>query len=479
VAPSSASRPSCWLLLPVSVALVYAAALYPGRWTSDTVYQELETAGVVGMSDWYSPLLNTLLSAPYRLVPHFGLLLVLQLLVLAVSVYGVGRALFSARGAALLAVGCLVYAPILGWAIVLSRDVWYGTALLGGAAALRLVLFARLGTVGSIFAWLAAALALALAMAIRQNGIVGVLPLVAFAAWVLLGRSDNPRFTSLLSSTRRRLLATGAATLFVLGATTLALRAIVYEGVDARRANIDAVLYTYDLAAVSQRLNENRFSRSVLPPERFPQLVEQFDPANVDSVFWGEDELFDLSRPGSVAALRDDWVETLSERPATYVAARAHLFGELVAASAPPVWTYHPTTESRKLEDPRLRADIADPAFERPNVAVDRYLAVWADSFLQRPVLYLAAILAFLALSVRRDARYRFVASVGAGVVLYVGSFFFLATGVGNRFSWVAMVLGVVAMAALAASARTWFVEVAGRREARSRVDGRPWHDPS
>jgi hypothetical protein len=479
VAPKSASRPSYWLLLPLSVALVYAVALYPGRWTVDTVLQELEVSGVVPVSDWFSPLLNTLLSGPYRVVPHFGLLLVSQLVVFAVSVYGIGRALFGARGAAFLAVGCLVYAPILGWAIVLSRDVWYGTALLGGAAVLRLVLFARLGMAGFIFAWIAAALALTLAMAIRQNGIVGVLPMVAFAAWVLLGRSDNPRTTSLVRSARRRLLATGAATLLVLGAATLALRTVVYEGVDARRADIDAVLYIYDLAAVSQRLDENRFSRAALPPSRFPRLVEQFDPANVDSVFWGEDALFDLSRPERVAALREDWQETVRGRPATYLAARAHLFGELVGASEPPVWTYQPAAESRKLADPRLRPDIAEPTFERPNAALDRYLARWADSFLQRPFLYLAAIAAFVALSWRRDAHYRFVASVGTGVLLYVGSFFFLATVVGNRFSWVAMVVGVVAMAALAASARTWFVEVARRREARSRVDGRRWRDAS
>jgi hypothetical protein len=375
-----------WSSLPVLTALLLTVAAYPGRWTPDTAAQaaEVETGFI---TDWYGPLFNALLRIPYTVIPHFGLLLGVQLLLLAVSTFILARQLVGCGAAALIAIVCLLYAPILGWSIVLSRDVWYGAFVLAFAAAVALLLYGehpRTRRAG----WIGAVPFFEVALAVRQNGFVGTIPIVAFAAATLLSRRTSPTTTLLLRTRFRRLAAASVAAVAVVALSLLASRAVVYGLVDARRAHVDQALYLYDLSAASQRLEENQFDPRALPPRDFPRLVRQFNPDDLYSVMWGPDPLFQqVYKSDPVALLREDWIEMVRDEPTTYAAERAHLFLRLIGLTAPATYTYQPVDWSRP---------IAEPAFARPNAQLDAYFAATADSPLQRPFLYYLAIVAFI-----------------------------------------------------------------------------------
>jgi hypothetical protein len=326
----------------------------------------------------------------------------------------------------------MLFPPVLGWAVVLSRDVWYGTMLLAAAAALRFLMFDSGGKAARIAAWAAAGAGILMAAAVRQNGIVGLLPVLALAAWLLVDE---------LSSARRltvRVAYTAFATLTAAFLTLGVVRLLTYQVIDAHRTHIDQALYIYDLAAVSERSGEYLFSPRTLPKAEFGSLVRAFDPDNVDSILWGPDAFFDLGS-SDTAALRSEWIDLLREHPLDYARARAHLFARMLAVPpAEPVWTYQPTSASRAL---------ASEAFGLPNRAVDRYLREFSTSFLQRPFLYLVPILLFLVLAAPSSPKYRFVAAIALGALLSELSFFFLSTVVGTRYSWIMIVMGVVTAA--------------------------------
>ena len=451
-----------WVALPLLVALVLGIALFPGRWTNDTVseYYQVRTGH---LDDWYGTTFLASLRLGYLLVPHFGLVLVTQLTLLAVGGFGVCRAIFRPSTSALVTTLMLLLPTTLGWGIVLSRDVWYGVLLLIGAAALRLVLFDEPARATRLGAAAVASLSLILLAGVRQNGVIGAAPLVAFATWRLLA----PRTSSTALSRRRwRIPAVGVVTAAAMALVLVGMRLVTYDVLHASRTHVEEALYIYDLSAASQRTGVNLFPRRRVPSSRFRALRTTFDPNNIDSVLWGKGAFFSVDDFATAPSLKPAWTRLLTHRPLDYLGVRARLFSRLIgAAPDDPVWTYQPRTDSSQL---------AGEAFDEPNRIVDGYLDAFRSSPLQRPLIYLASIFAFVLASVRLESRYRFVAAVGLAAVFNELSFFFLATVVGNRFSWVVMAVGVITAAGIVQIVGSRFRERRGRwSEARR---GRPHH---
>lgn len=437
-AAASLANHRAWPLLPCGLAVSYGIALYPGRWTPDSVAEATETA-TGRYTDWYAPVFHAFLHLPHTVFPHFGAMLLAQLLLLALGAYGLSRALFSRLASSLVATFLLVYPPVIGWGLVMSRDVWYGVLLLGLAATTSALVLRdhRRGT--RIVLWVAAIACLVLGAAVRQNGFVGEIPVVAF--FLFTSVRDLPRHRArAVRRTRLRLLAfttacTTATFLLLIGA----LRVTTYQLLDAARTSPERVLFIFDIAAISVRNGESVFSPDELDPAQYPELERVFTPTSVWSLIWGPDRLFPLSDPA--LRFRDSWIAAIREHPLDYLKSRLYISRRLIGA--PPVdvpWTYQPTESSR---------NFAQPWFEHPNRVIDRYLHYFSQSDLHRSVFYGALALLFVVVALWRDDRYRAVGAFCAGALLYTLSLFFAVTVTDNRFNWPLIVAGVIAAAGL------------------------------
>jgi hypothetical protein len=425
-----------WPLAPVLASLLLGLALYPGRWTPDPVteFHEIRTGD---FTDWYAPVFHAILLPSFRVFPHPGVMLAAQLVLVTLSFYGVARALFSRRTSAVLATLLLIYPPIIGWGVVISRDVWYAGLLLALTAITRLVLEAPTGSRARI-ALVGCGLALLfLVCSTRQNGFLGAVPILLLAIWTL----SAEQFPGLRSRLWTRSVLTAATTVVLTGAMLLAINVSTYDILHARRTALKDTLYVFDIAAVSHRTDSNLFSRESLRPDLYDEVEAAYSPVHVWGLIWGPQAVFtgDLAKRDS--SLRADWLRAIRSHPLDYLAARVAIFRALIGMPpARPMWTYVSAAESRPF---------AKPWLTRPSRVFDRYVERFSQSDLQRSIFYVIAVVVFAAVGWRLGREHQVVAAFGLGSLLYLLSFFFLANGADNRYNWVVIIAGVLSVAGL------------------------------
>jgi hypothetical protein len=428
-------RTHAWLAVPLAFVGLVCLAVYPGRWTADTAAQRAEIASG-SYTDWYGPVFNAVLHVGYLVVPSLGALLIIQLTLLTLAVYSLAVGLFTPRVAAIVTLVVLGQPAVLGWGIALSRDVWYGVALLCAAASTSVLL--RNTTLhpvarGSLIA--AGLAAMTLAVAAKQNGFIGLIPLVSYALW------SNPRARWLPLRERRfagAVAATVAGLVICLAALSLT-RAIAYGPLDARRTYPQQPLYVFDTAGLSVRAGRSLFDTRVFDPARFPSLASAWWPTSVSPLVWTDAPLLRIGT-SQESPLRDKWLSAIADQPFGYLRMRWGIFSHLIGARrAPASYPYH-----------RLEWSTSDGAPARHPAAsriVEEYLGWFESSVLHRGILYALAIVAFIPLGWRRNSAGRIIAVAGLGSLLYVSTYFFLAVVIDTRFNWVMVVLGTLCAA--------------------------------
>src|SRR5207249_2829704 len=180
--------PAAGAVAPLAAALAVGIAGYPGRWTPDTAeqYREIRSGRYI---DWFGPVFNALLHSVRLFDRHLGLLLPLQLSLLAISVYVVLCLILRPSIASAVSTGIVLSPPVLSWGIVLSRDVWYGAAYAAMGALTAAALWSAARWWARVTSLVGATCFAFLAVGIRQNGVFAVLPVVAFTIWILCGRA--------------------------------------------------------------------------------------------------------------------------------------------------------------------------------------------------------------------------------------------------------------------------------------------------
>ena len=347
--------------------------------------------------------------------------------------------------------------PIFGMLGSLLRDVWLTDLVLIAYGALAHSVRAGWPARGR---WLALATAAVwLALAARQNAAPALLPAAVVIVSLVARRlaENGVGIASLFGAGRRRAATIGAVAVLGLGgfmATQYAGAAIL----GTEDTDPEQYLYIYDLAALSERDDENLFPAEVLPAGG----IEAIDGATsvdsmVDIVFFGAIKT-PLPEP-ALRSLRERWLDQLGDNPGGYLAMRAELFARQLGI----------TRSARAVLLPGIEANPYGSAiwFDRANDAALDYLGLFADSeqetetfapvngnFLYLPWIYLLVAIAASAYLLQRriDPGARVVGAMALGAILMELGIFAVAMGTEFRFQY--PLLAVAPLAAIVAVAR-------------------------
>ena len=448
------------LVAPVVIVLGLTAfvtyVFAPGYMNADTLVQFDQAVGSAPITDWHAPVFVMLWGVLDGLSVGPSAVLAGQTLVLACGIYLVLRTAARGAVAAFVTAGVLLSPPVLSQVQLLGRDTWMvATAMLAFAAAIRIGPRPR----GGRIAWAAlTVVATGLTFAARQNSIPLVLAIVAVAARQLTRDVEWSR-------ARRHTVIAAAACAGVVVCFLATELLYVAAGVD-KSASPESALFAYDVAALSIEEDEVLFDPSVFPSQNLDEIRARFDGENIVPLMidpGGAPGVLVLADPRAQLAVRDDWIDAVTGDPLGYLSERADLFALQIGLTGPPQYPMHLGVDGN-----RWGFELAHP---EANERARDYVGFFAEDddlsrggHLFRPVYYIAALCAALGAVVLLLRRHQLadtgidIVMLGAGALLYEATFFFLAMGVGYRWSYpfIVIVLTVVGWTLLAAyDART------------------------
>jgi len=462
LAPPSAAgraRPASWLIredhqlrrLPAGVLLLVPAtfltwAFRPGYMNADTLIQ-YDTAQGAPIDDWYAPVIQLLWRAAFEIgVGRPTFVLFAQCLAMSVGMFLILRAAVGRGTAAGLTIVIIALPMVFAQVMLVGRDMWlvaFGLLHVG-----CLIRWRGCPTSGwRRHLWLAVALVSAvLAIWTRQNAAA----MVVVPCATMFARILRPNAPASRVSLRRLARGVGAVALAVAFCLCgLASARAIQRAAGVSDAQPEALLYAYDLAGASIRLDRNLFGPLAFPKDDLAELRAHWSPDDVVPLVLPPDEpTLRAGRPdpATLEELEASWRDLLREHTGTYLQVRGSLFLRLIGVDAPASWVMHLGVDSN-----RFGFTLANPG---ANDALRTYVAWFSPgldfehgSWIFRPWPYLLLGLAVAIALVKRRRRTEpdgFVAAFLAGGLLYELSFFFLAPGHGYRYSYPAIVAALV-----------------------------------
>jgi hypothetical protein len=345
--------------------------------------------------------------------------------------------------APILAAGAIALPQVVIYPAIVWKDVWFAEAAIGGFVALALALTAE--RAAARWAGLAvAALLLAAAGLLRQNGLILAPPAAIAIAWAGWPRGG------------RRALAAATVWLATVAVMTLALSALAKPQGAGRPDEAGAkgvrILQTYDVvgAAARARLDLPRIDH--VDPTLDDQIRKaaplDYSPERVDTL--GGDAALNAALvrvPDKV--MQAEWLDLIVRHPKTYLALRTEVFH----------WVFAPPVIDRCLPvhvgvagPAQALADLGMPARRsREDVRLYNYVTWFLDTPAYTHVTYAVAALAVgLVLLWRRRPADLAMAGLMAGALGFAASFFVISIACDYRYLYfldMAAVTGVIYLA--------------------------------
>jgi hypothetical protein len=339
-----------WVLLSFLVYVTVAALFFwPGQ-TDPDLSDELHEAAVGHFVDWHTPLLSALWRGPYLLgFTSPGWVFAASLFTLLVGFYLILRVRFFRAAAAVLAMLCCTWPPVLSWAVHVGRDTWciaLGLTAFGFAARM-----ARLGSRQRKTNLVLCLVAAALCSFAWQIALAPLLILFSLLAYRLLPSSV----------TRRRAMACAVG---IVGCLLLyGIQVAAETTLDTKSAHPEQSLYIYDLAQLSKAEDTLLFPQDVLVPHvnTLADLRRVTDTGTFGPLVYGKGRLVDFtpryvdSRQAS--SLQHAWISAVVGDPTAYVSERLRLGLALLDVNRPSFWTFQdpPDTSTQLPVTPALR----------------------------------------------------------------------------------------------------------------------------
>lgn len=401
--------------LPPHLSVDSVMALYEGRLQVRETIGPVVYAKIVGMTD----------AAPGGL----GLYVVLSAACLFGSLAWMIRLRPSASWWAMVAAAMFVLSPtVVLYQGVVWKDVLFANLTIAGFVALAHGLIAPRG----VRVWgclLVAAAALAVAMSIRQNGAIYVVGAAVAVAWVQGCRFGRPR-------------GAGLGLGWVVGVFLLAV--LLGQAAEPRQAGPGRlglglrVLQHYDVVAILARQPDaeataiSRAGREGPAAVIKQAAVEVYSPERVD-FFDRHPDLAPALWKTPASVMHRQWLELVSQYPATYLAHRWEAFR----------WLGSPPDLNRCV--PVFVGVTGPPAvlnalgLEPRTTAKDRKLAAYAQKFVATPAFShlfsgCAALLVLIALLWRGEAQDIVIAALLGSSLVFAASFFFISIACDHRY---------------------------------------------
>jgi hypothetical protein len=437
------------------VLAVVCVCFWPGHMGIDTISQIVET-DTGDFTNRHAPLLEALWRPFFELGAGPGAVLVGQVIVFLAGAYLVLRAAFRPIYAAAITVVISLAPPVFPYLGFVARDTWFAALLV-----LSFGLLVRAAQSGwpARGRWVAAAIAaIWLTLASRQNAAPAIAVACVFACGLLLerwvkGREPAPSF----AGTRLRLLVTTVLAGVALTAGLIGTQALAAAAIGVRDVNPEQYLFIYDLAALSEREEENLFPPDVLPGADSEAIDTGWDVDSMVFLVFGDPPPIPSPLPTEqMSSLRDAWVDEVTADPGGYLAVRGELFARQLALTREPRWVF-----TAGISENPFGYEIEFPWANQ--IALD-YLSVFTHGetggliffpnggMLYAVWAYLLIAAAAAAVLLRRGRSGALVAAgaLGLSAITLQAGLFFGAMGTEYRFEFPAVVAALVAGAVAA-----------------------------
>ena len=365
-----------WLILGAgwSLAVLYA---FPGLMSSDSAIQLAQARGLASISDWHPPIMAVIWRYVDRIVAGpFGMLL-LQTGTFLFGLDAVLRRALRPAAAASVAVGCLVFPPVLAPMAVIWKDSQMAGLLLAGAALIlaerrchRLLGLAVLGVATAMRYNAAAATAPLLVLLLNERSGHWQRYVIGTVAWVIV--------TILAFGVSRALTERpdyawhNSVALFDIGGT-------IHYTPDYSDAEIER-----DLVGVPL----------VVHREIRAHCTAAYDPAAYDALTSGDRRVFDLPVDRGLEPIAVGWRTVVTRHFAGYLRHRWAVSRSVLGFSEhlhAPVWTRVADDDQAQT----LHVSTQRSALQRGWMAALRWLAT---TWMFRPHLYAVLLILLLPL---------------------------------------------------------------------------------
>ena len=441
------ARHAYWLLLASGYGLVLYWNL-PGHLSVDSVLALHEGRFHV-RETWNPAIFGWLLGQADAVAPGTALAVGVS----AALLFGGLAALACLRPrttwlAPLLALGVIALPQALIYPGIVWKDVWFAEAAIAAFVALAFGL--RSEGPAARWAWLlVAALLLAVAGLLRQNGLILAVP----AALALVARS--------WPQGRGRSLASGAVWLALVAAISFGLSVYAQpQGGGGRPDNAGAkglrILQTYDLAGAAARAPMPFARLDRIDPLLDDQLraaaARTYSPERVDALNGDEALGLRLNKAPS-ATLRAEWLDLIFKQPALYLQVRTDVFR----------WVLQTPDIDRCLPahlgvygPPKALKDLGlAPRASLNDQRLYNYVTWFLDTPAFSHVAFGAVALAVgLLLLVRRDPADLAMAALMWGALAFAASFFVISLACDYRYLYLLDMAGITGLLYLALDPR-------------------------
>jgi hypothetical protein len=332
------------LLVALTVLLGIGISVYvfsPGFMSPDSLSQ-LNQARQNSFNDWHPPVMSWVWGQFDRILPGpLGMLIFHNLM------FWVGLGLWISlttpywnpylKCVTIFLIG--FYPPIFATLSTIWKDVGMAGAFLLAAG---LLFYARRS--GSMFALLSGAIFIWYGMAVRHNGVIGALPLLIYAGWVLyLSFIKNPNSSNRSAFTQATLLGLG-----LLGFLWLMVKWVNTQLTQGSSYFPYQQIMVHDLVAVSVLTHEDLipdFIWSGSNPVTMDSLEKIYSPKGVIPLYNSSDKSAGLKIThdrGQISALSQMWLAAIYHHPKAYLLNRLRVFASEFALNGKKVcYPYH------------------------------------------------------------------------------------------------------------------------------------------
>jgi len=408
-------------------ALVVAGGLvslvfWPGFMDEDTVGEIYNTSSG-HLTNWHTPLLSSLWRAGYLVgLRSPGWVLMWSVVTLLIGFYLILRVRFSQPLSALGAILCLLFPPVLTWAVHVGVDQWFGAFILCAfglvARTMRSLGRARLVTV------VAAVTSACLAAAARNNAAPAILVCLLVLAWLLLPPLSH-RFA----------IAAAIGILATVG--VFVLETGIAWALGTQSVHPEQNTFIYDLAQLSKKEHRDLFPRTI---ERFDhhedlaRIEANISPQSADAILYGSPTTTIFTpiplEGAQYNALRHAWESAVLSHPAAYLSERLEAGIWLLSIGHPSYWLYDPPNAVAQYL-PKF------PSLDRVGV---RYLSLFTTGgnlygdFIYDVWIYTLILCMASVVLMRRTLADRALAGLSLAMLFYLVVFVFVSTDILYRY---------------------------------------------
>jgi hypothetical protein len=414
-------------------SILVTAVYWPGTIDSDTV-GDLDEIASAHFGNWHAPVLEALWRIPYVLgLRSPGWILPVGIFTLLLGFYLVLRVRLSRASSTVLALLCLLFPPVLTWAIHIGADAWFAAGII--CAFGFVARFARTTGRARIVSAAGAVWFAGIAMAARQNALPAVL--VLFIALAAVAVPTHAR--------RRIITVLGLGVLATVG--VFLVEAGIQAAIGTRSTHPVQGTFIYDLAQLSKDEHRVLFPRSIDPGQSLTAISSRTTVYNTDGLLFGKPHVIAFPVEGKqYAALEKAWKSALVHYPSGWLAERGRLLLAMFSIGHPSYWLYDPPTAAYPPHFPSLNRD---------GMHYLSALAVGRDKesgdFLYDGWIYGLILLVGSGVLWRRTPAERVIAGLAITMLLYIVVLAFAGPGELYRYVYPMVAAGTVVLVLLLA----------------------------